>query len=645
MKEYNSAEQPQPEILRSQTIGIIEVRPDDTRQSVLTAILTQEKLGRGHIVLLLPAENKSFYRKVDFEGLRELQRELQSQIIIVVQPGSKVASYARQQRFPLYPSLGDYAAAVRLQQPALAEAESQPPGEQPQSLPKPASAREAEPPADLETSAGPAPAIPGAEQPAVPSGPRGALPSLLPAVSRRLPPLFTRGNQARWGPLASRRGWLLSGIAIGLLLLASLVVIPLTQLFGGAATAASVTLVPEARPLKQLYTLSGQPGLPANPARHQISARLLASAELRQSRQVPASGHGVRPASRAEGVLTFYNALPVPQSVPKGTVLSDQSGVEVMTDETAQLAAAMPPMEASASVPAHAIQPGSQGNIPAFDFRAVACCGNGITVQNPLAFSGGSDPQPYTYVQQSDIDQASMALQASLIAAAQRDLQSRAAANERFAGQTRCPTLTSTDHQAGDRVPAVTVTVSVICSGEVYDQVEARVLAASLLANDALRHPGPRYSLAGQIATSIVSVSLDGQQQGLISLRVQAEGIWVYRLDSLERQRLASLIKGKTRDEALALLRQQPGIKSASIALSGSGSRLPDDANSITVRVATVSGLQASPLPTVSSVAGTAQPSVVPEPAQPISSSTSTPPATPSPSSTALPAPATPTLP
>jgi hypothetical protein len=189
------------------------------------------------------------------------------------------------------------------------------------------------------------------------------------------------------------------------------------------------------------------------------------------------------------------------------------------------------------------------------------------------------------------------------------------------------------------------VTVSVICSGEVYDQVEARVLAASLLANDALRHPGPRYSLAGQIATSIVSVSLDGQQQGLISLRVQAEGIWVYRLDSLERQRLASLIKGKTRDEALALLRQQPGIKSASIALSGSGSRLPDDANSITVRVATVSGLQASPLPTVSSVAGTAQPSVVPEPAQPISSSTSTPPATPSPSSTALPTSATPTLP
>ncbi|MBX5456283.1 MAG: baseplate J/gp47 family protein, partial [Thermogemmatispora sp.] len=443
--------------------------------------------------------------------------------------------------------------------------------------------------------------------------------------------------------LADRRFWLLLGLVIMLLLLISIALIPLSQLFGGAASAANVIIVPATRDLKQIYTLSGEPGISANAARHQISARLLASSELRQSRQVPASGHGLTPATRAEGILTFYNALPVPQSIPKGTILSAPSGVQVITDQTATLPAATPPVESSASVPAHALQPGSQGNLPAFAFHTVSCCGNGLTVQNALAFSGGADPQSYTYVQQSDIDQASMVLQTSLIAAAQRDLQARAAANERFVGGAQCPVSTSADHQAGDRALEVTVTVVVVCSGEVYDQVEARILAASLLANDAAGNLGPGYSLVDQIATSIVSATLDQHQQGLITLRVQAEGIWAYRFDAQARQRLANLIKGKTQEQALALLRQQPGIQSVSLSLSGNGSRLPDNSHLISIHVATVVGLKASPLPTAFPDQRFAQPSP-PEPAQaqPVSGSASS--AAPSLFPTASPAAITPTL-
>jgi Zn ribbon nucleic-acid-binding protein len=650
MKEHHSGELPPSEVLRSQAITIIEVRPTDTRQSVLTAILTQEKLGRRQTVLLLPAENKAFHRKVDFEGLRELQRELQTQLIVIAQPDSKVAHYARQQRFPVFSSLEDYAATAQLHQPSPVE------GAAAATEPVPVTETERGPAVEWPAAAlpGPVPAVSGsalgegkpgttAVGPQAPSEQAtGAFPALVPVASSRIPPLPTRRPRVPRRVLASRRFWLFLGLIIVLLLLISIVLIPLTQIFGGAASAASVTIVPETRDLKQIYTLSGEPGVSSNAARHQVSARLLASSELRQSRQVPASGHGVIPATRAEGILTFYNALPVPQSIPKGTILSAPSGVRVITDQTASLPAATPPVESSASVPAHALQPGSQGNLPAFAFHTVSCCGNGLTVQNALAFSGGADPQPYTYVQQSDIDQASTALQMSLIAAAQRDLQARAAANERFVGGAECPALTSADHQAGDRVSEVTVTVAVVCSGEVYDQVGARVLAASLLANDAARNPGPGYSLIGQIATTIVSATLAQQQQGLITLRVQAEGIWTYQFDAQARQRLANLIKGKTQDQALALLREQPGIQSVSLALSGSGSRLPDNADAISIHVATVVGLKASPLPTAFPDQRFAQPSTPPEPAQPLSNST--PSAAPPPFPTASSAAITPTV-
>ncbi|WP_052887882.1 baseplate J/gp47 family protein [Thermogemmatispora carboxidivorans] len=603
MKEHHSGELPPSGVLRSQAISIIEVRPDDRRQQVLTAILTQEKLERRQTLLLLPAENKAFYRKVDFEGLHELQRKLRTQLVIIAQSGSKVAHYARQQGFPVFSSLEDYAATAQLYQPSSGESPAA--SEEPAPASLPASSTPEEPRAS--TLPGLVPAAPDSEAASTASGPptahdrtAGAPYALVPVTSGRPPSPSRHQTRLSSRLLANRRRWLLLGLVIGLLLLISIVLIPLSQFFGGAASAAIVTIVPQTRTLKQIYTLTGQPGVSADAARHQISARLLASSELRQSREVPASGHGLTPATRAEGILTFYNALPVPQSIPKGTILSDQRGVQVITDQTASLPAATPPVESSASVPAYALQPGSQGNLPAFAFHAVACCGNGITVQNSLAFSGGADPQPYTYVQQSDIDQASMALQTSLIAAAQRDLQARATANEHFVGAMQCPVLTSADHQAGDRVLAVTVTVTVVCSGEVYDQVGARLLAASLLANDGAHNPGPGYSLAGQIATSIVSATLDPHQQSLITLRVQAAGIWAYHLDSQERQRLATLIKGKSKDQALALLRQQPGVQSVSLALSGNGSRLPDNPGSISIHVATVVGLKASPLPTAS---------------------------------------------
>ena len=72
---------------RSADIGIIYVAPDDNRQTVLTAILTQDKLGRKQVAVVLPDQNKAFQRPVDFEGLKNMRRGLKTEIVFIAPNG------------------------------------------------------------------------------------------------------------------------------------------------------------------------------------------------------------------------------------------------------------------------------------------------------------------------------------------------------------------------------------------------------------------------------------------------------------------------------------------------------------------------------------------------------------------------------
>src|SRR6266568_7305051 len=98
---------------RSSTIGIIYVAPHDDRESVLTAIWTQEKLGRKHIAIVLPNQNKAFQRPVDFDGLKNMRRKLQANLVIVALQGSSPAEFARQRRFTYFTSLENYGQSLR----------------------------------------------------------------------------------------------------------------------------------------------------------------------------------------------------------------------------------------------------------------------------------------------------------------------------------------------------------------------------------------------------------------------------------------------------------------------------------------------------------------------------------------------------
>jgi hypothetical protein len=102
---------------RGESIGIIYVAPTDDRQSVLTAILTQDRLGRKQVAVVLPENNRAFQRPVDFDGLKSMRRGLKSEIVFVAPNGPGPAEFARQRRFPVYTSLENYASAIRAQAP------------------------------------------------------------------------------------------------------------------------------------------------------------------------------------------------------------------------------------------------------------------------------------------------------------------------------------------------------------------------------------------------------------------------------------------------------------------------------------------------------------------------------------------------
>src|SRR6266704_4886786 len=100
---------------RSASIGVIYVAPSDDRQSVLTAILTQDKLGLKQVIVVLPDQNKAFQRPVDFDGLKNMRRGLKAEIVFIAPSGPGPAEYARQRRFPVYSSLESFSQSIRLE--------------------------------------------------------------------------------------------------------------------------------------------------------------------------------------------------------------------------------------------------------------------------------------------------------------------------------------------------------------------------------------------------------------------------------------------------------------------------------------------------------------------------------------------------
>src|SRR5260370_28646726 len=183
-----------------------------------------------------------------------------------------------------------------------------------------------------------------------------------------------------------------------------------TQLIALMTPTATITITPDVRAI----TLQSTATL----------GKLLAPLALTESQTVPTTGHGHQDARQATGTLTLYNGLSTVQQVAAGTIITGQDGSRVVIGASIAIPSANPPSLGETSVPAHAIQAGTAGNIQAEDINTTLA--TGLYVKNLAAFTGGQDARDYLLVTRADRDTNAAILQAKVTASMTAALQGQA---------------------------------------------------------------------------------------------------------------------------------------------------------------------------------------------------------------------------
>lgn len=294
------------------------------------------------------------------------------------------------------------------------------------------------------------------------------------------------------------------------------------------STGGNSTFIPLNEQLSSDFTIYAVTGTP-DASKSQIHARILTASSPFSSKTVNATGQKESSGVAATGTLTFLNSLTSAQTVRAGTVFTGKDGVQVANTVDAVIPPAIPfaGTFGKVTVPAHAVRVGHNGNISALDINGSCCTAdNSIFVQGS-AFSGGEDPQNYTFVQQSDIDGVVNALEPSLRQQAQNNLKGEAHTDEQLVGATSCSPTVEQSQNVGDKALSVIVTVAVSCNSEAYKRSEAQAMAIQLLRNQAAKSLGAKYVLTGNIVTGQPQVTNIDTTTETVTLLVTARGTWV----------------------------------------------------------------------------------------------------------------------
>jgi serine/threonine protein kinase len=364
----------------------------------------------------------------------------------------------------------------------------------------------------------------------------------------------------------------------GLLYTASRIDRAATTFFSMGTLTANISITPAHVRLDQTYTLSAVTGTPVA-SQQQVSARSLSSSSTLQSRTFPATGQGTTPATEAQGQVTFSSNASRPISISANTKINAGNDLIAYPDTSFVLSP-----HSSVTQSAHISTTGPDGNIPAGSIND-RCCSGRVTAYNSSAFTGGANATTYTAIAQSDYNNAVAAInqmQAVEITSTQASISSQIRTNEKLAGSILCTPLVSYNHHIGDHASSITGSVSVTCTVEVYDQQGATAMAAHLLQLQAASTLHAPLAPTGTITTVVKQVQV--QAGGTIALQVEASSIAAYQFNNAQKQTLAALIAGKTRQQALSILQKQTGIASVIITLSN-GNTLPTTTNDITIVV------------------------------------------------------------
>src|SRR6266571_2243840 len=327
-------------------------------------------------------------------------------------------------------------------------------------------------------------------------------------------------------PLKQRPYWLLIPLTVVL----CLVVGAASFLFPLLTPTATITMLPVARTIMLTAAI-------------RVHARQISPLTLMQSTVVPATGIQHQAARRARGSITWYNG-----------------------------------QFASLTIPAHAIVPGTTGNIQAFAINQ-ACCLPSVFAKNTQAFTGGIDARDIAVVTRTDIASAVSIVQTTLHRSLQAAVQAQLNPGEALVPPP-CTVTASSNHQAGDAALQVHVTVAITCTSIAYADADVNTNATQALTSQASNMLGSDYAQLGAIHVTIVhATTID--HQGSATLVVQLTGTWVYQLSPGIRQQLLSHIAGKTKEQAVTLVLAQPGIAGVQISVSGGNRSLPQDMRNI----------------------------------------------------------------
>ncbi len=294
------------------------------------------------------------------------------------------------------------------------------------------------------------------------------------------------------------------------------------------------------------------------------------------------SGVAAHRYTKIEMVSTFfYNGQPAQQFVPVGTILTGNDGVQVITDADATIPAGNPPAYGQVTIPAHASNSGSAGNIQALDINTTV---NAVFVKNLSAFSGGQDERDFQTVTKTDIDNTASPLKATLAQSVQGALQGQLKNNEALVTPS-CTTTTTSDHQPGEEATSVKVTVSETCSAIAYNQTSLEAKVSDLLNRQAATKLGAGYSLLESPQITVTSATTAKQ----VMVSFTTVSTWVYGISSQQQRHIKAIIAGINTHRALQVLRSLPGIENASLEFSGFGdaSRIPKNISNVHLMIYT----------------------------------------------------------
>jgi len=353
-------------------------------------------------------------------------------------------------------------------------------------------------------------------------------------------------------------------LVVGLLCAATLLIV--------LAPSATVTIIPASAQLRMTRTITVVPSN-ANAAQQQIPGRPLAIITLSQAKTVPTTGVGHQQAQAAHGLVTFYNALPAPQTIPAGELLTGADGVAVETLQDAVIPAGTLVTNGQVTVPAQAVNVGPQGNIAANDLYG-KCCRDNVFVSNG-PFRGGQNARLYQMVTQQDMNAVASSLKASLDQGVQAALSQQVQSNETLVTPVACTTTVTPDHKVGEEASQVQITVSDTCTGEVYETRALRNLLMQIMIQQAAEQLGEGYGLVGDFQPSITKATMNSRQ-GMVTLQVKVISTWMYQFSQAQQDQIKLTIQGKSKDEATTLLLHNPGIQTVSISTKN-GNVIPTD--------------------------------------------------------------------